>query len=728
MTETKPDTLSFLSALRKIGAQNLVAIEPDTGQITAITSGDRESLQSFIDKYNGKRNLYYSVNPPRDAAPNKKLTKNDIEKVEYIYVDLDAPNKADLKPTIKEIAKTKPAFIVDSGGGYNVLWRVDNLSLDDAEAYGRGLVSKYGGDKGVWDTARILRLPGTINIPNAKKKKAGRVRTTAKLIKQNDSLTDPATLAAKTGKAETHFENADFDWQTTIAHADVFDLPEKLKEKITEARLDDKHFAKRFDGDTDGLADPSRSGLAMSIATGLKRNGFTTQDAAKVLYAHSLLYGVEWDQRQMHRILSKATGGKPVGFELSQDQIDLIMAPTSKQAEQRRPSGDLEMIAFKDVKLNTKPKYLIKGVLEKNANAVLYGKSNTGKSFLALDMAAAIAQGVAWAGRKTKPGAVAYFAAEAGRGFGHRMLGVGQKHGLRPSVDNVPIYYCPRPLNLLTGEKVKESMLKAIQNIETETGLKVELAVIDTLARVMPGGNENGSEDMGTVTDNIVWLGYHAKCSTLTVHHSGKSAAAGMRGHSSLQAAIDTELECIRKGDDGASGPGVLKTRKQREQSKDDGDIGFGLRTVALGADDEGDEITSCYAVLDGESEFDAIQEREVENMAKGSIGAQRIIRAYNIARKQLAKIGEDKIHIRALLAGWRVAELGDEALSVPEIKQELSTKFSENGHFQVKTLCPVENDRKRFKRDYGHAADIGVIEEIELDQVVILSPDITGQ
>lgn len=721
MTETR--SVTFLRALRPSGAQNLVAIDPSTGDISAITSPDDEALQAFIDRYNGKRNLYYSVNKPKENAPNRKLSKAFIERVEYLYVDLDPGEKtrAELKETVKQIAKTKPAFIIDSGNGFNILWRVNNLSQDDAEAYARGLVDKYGGDAGVWDTARILRLPGTTNIPDRKKRERGYTVCEAKLIKQNASVTDPESIATKTARKDTAEDPTDFDWAEAQAHADIFDLPDDLRNRITEARLDDKHFAKRFDGDTEGLSDPSRSGLALAIATAMKRNGFTDQEIANTLHAHSHLYGDEWDKRQLTRAIARATGHKPSGFDLTQEQIDLIMTPKRNRP---KPEG-LQIIFGHEVRLSKKPSYLIKGVLQANTHAVLYGKSHTGKSFLALDMAMAIALGRPWAGRKTKQGAVVYFAAEAGRSFDVRIIGARKKYGLSESDESAPLGYCPQQLNLLSVEGTREAMLKAIEGVEAYLGQKVTLVVIDTLARVMPGGNENGSEDMGKVTDNIVWLGYHAKCATLTVHHSGKNAAAGMRGHSSLQAAIDVELECVRTGKDGTSGPGLIKTRKQREQSKDYGDVGFGLKTVDLGADEEGDAITTCYAVTEGGNEFDEIELAEMESLKAGlPKQARRMIDAYELAKDKLALINENKVTEQALLAAWMLIKDGEDSPYLSKINAILGKSSHLSGLFELSAVCPSGLFLRQYRRDRGLAADSGVVKILPDNQVVIALAD----
>ena len=86
-SKSQDDSLAFLKKLRPGGPWVLTAIVPDglTTTITAQTVGDAET---FIRKYDGKRNLYYSVNPTRTAV-SKKAAKTDIAAIEYALADLD---------------------------------------------------------------------------------------------------------------------------------------------------------------------------------------------------------------------------------------------------------------------------------------------------------------------------------------------------------------------------------------------------------------------------------------------------------------------------------------------------------------------------------------------------------------------------------------------------------------------------------------------------------------
>jgi RecA-family ATPase len=86
-------------------------------------------------------------------------------------------------------------------------------------------------------------------------------------------------------------------------------------------------------------------------------------------------------------------------------------------------------------------------------------------------------------------------------------------------------------------------LIDLIAEVARQTDKRVVLVVIDTLARAMAGGNENASEDMGAFVRNVDRVRSATSAHTMIVHHSGKNKAAGARGHSSLRAATDTEIE-----------------------------------------------------------------------------------------------------------------------------------------------------------------------------------------
>ena len=234
------------------------------------------------------------------------------------------------------------------------------------------------------------------------------------------------------------------------------------------------------------------------------------------------------------------------------------------------------------------PDELVQGVLTAGAGSMLYGDSNSGKTFLCIDMACAVARGVPWMGRKTEQGLVVYVAAESPASVRSRLQAYQQHHGCR-----VPHFAIVQaPLDLFAGDGDTEALIALVRQVEKRRGQKVRLIVGDTLARLSAGANENSGEDMGLVVRRFDRIRNECAAHFLLVHHSGKAAAAGARGWSGIRAAMDTEIEVT----DTLTGR-CAEVTKQRDLSTKGERIGFTLECVTIGLTKWHDPATTCVVV-----------------------------------------------------------------------------------------------------------------------------------
>ena len=245
--------------------------------------------------------------------------------------------------------------------------------------------------------------------------------------------------------------------------------------------------------------------------------------------------------------------------------------------------------------------WFIKGLLPKADLVVLYGASGSGKTFVALDLAAAIARGVAWRDLRTKKARVLYIAAEGGGSVGKRFEAYARHHDINAS--DLDIGVITVPPNFMAKDDIGE----LVASITASGG--VDLIIVDTYAQVTPGSNENSGEDMGLALANARSLTEAAGATVLLVHHSGKDASRGARGWSGLRAAADAQLEIV-KHDSGAR-----ELRIDKMKDGDDGlNWGFKLEVIDVGVDRDGDTITSCVAI---EAEAPVAQPSESKADAK---------------------------------------------------------------------------------------------------------------
>ena len=241
----------------------------------------------------------------------------------------------------------------------------------------------------------------------------------------------------------------------------------------------------------------------------------------------------------------------------------------------------LRPYAWSELHLLPKRRPLIKGLLDSTAMSLIFGESNCGKTFIALDLAANIARGVNWQGLKTRQGAVVYVAAEGGLGLEERLTAFRTYHEMS---DYPPLYVIPAAIDLCNTESDNTAEL-----IGEISGLgAVAVVVIDTLSRAMSGGNENAPDDMGAFIGNCDRIREETGAHVMVIHHCGKNSSQGARGHSALKAAVDTEIEVI-KSDDVIT----AEVKKQRD-GKTGRKFSFTLHQVQIGQDEDGESLSSC--------------------------------------------------------------------------------------------------------------------------------------
>lgn len=225
--------------------------------------------------------------------------------------------------------------------------------------------------------------------------------------------------------------------------------------------------------------------------------------------------------------------------------------------------------------------WLVKGWLPDRGLAAVAGESGAGKTFLVLDLVMSVARGEPWLGSRVRQGAVAYVAAEGAGGLGKRLQAYASYWGV--DLAALPLHVTADAPNIMLTDSVRElgKGLKALGPLR--------VVVLDTLAQVTPGADENSGADMGKALAHCRAIYSALGCLVILVAHHGKDKDKGIRGWSGIRAALDAEIIVER------SGPlrGVTLT-KSKDGGLEGTEHGFELNVVKLGTDDDGDEITSC--------------------------------------------------------------------------------------------------------------------------------------
>ena len=542
------------------------------GQLFPITPAGLDEAAAFaVARNREKRNVYYGVNPRKPGtAPFARADSSDVDMALFQFADCDSVEAT------TALRKTPVAysFAVTTG-------RVPNprvhpyFELDEPvynlEAWSRQqrAIADYFDSDPVIDPPRVMRLAGTVSYPNAKKAERGyhveqvTIRTLYDHEEERDPVTSEALYTA-------------FPWMGNARETRDRETGEASREE--RARPD-------FEA---GRVDPE-------IYVRNIKAGVELHNNAMALIDHLISTGHrDWLIRDyLISLLKPVSDGGTLG------QIDNMIRTWRQKTDTPDPEEEdfnapppgrtpLPLEWFADIKPNLSAADFVEGLLCEAGLTVLYGESNCGKTFFITDLAFHIAAGRRWRGREIEAGGVIYVALEGGFGIRNRLAALRVHYNV--GSEGVPLGIVPCSINMLDENADTGPLIDLIIEAAKRIGMPVRLVVIDTLSRAMNGGNENASEDMGRVVKSADRIREQTGAHVVFVHHSGKDQAKGARGHSSLRAATDTEIEITRAEGSDCS---VACVKKQRELELE-GEFAFELKQISLGANRRGKEVTSC--------------------------------------------------------------------------------------------------------------------------------------
>lgn len=230
----------------------------------------------------------------------------------------------------------------------------------------------------------------------------------------------------------------------------------------------------------------------------------------------------------------------------------------------------------------TPVEFFLQGIFPEKGVCGIYGPVAGGKSFLASYLAECGSVGASFFGRRVKCKPVVYVVLEGEGGFQRRIKVQEIKRG-QPLPDNFRLVVM-QSFRLNSNQDIAD----LAEAIKAEFGSGA-VVFIDTFNRSFPDMDENSSKDMGIAIGGAKELQSLIDGLVILVHHVGKDASKGLRGHSSLIAALDGAIEIKRDKD--ARSWTVAKSK----DGDDSGDpVGFKLRTIYIGPDDYGDLVGSC--------------------------------------------------------------------------------------------------------------------------------------
>lgn len=455
------------------GHVQVEAIHPEMGVIETKCApiNDLEKLEAFIRRREGSWNLYFVPNPVKPGL-SKKASKVDVKSIGYLHVDVDPSADHPLEEERQRIEQAldafpiKPNVLIDSGGGFQCFWRLATAlhptseNIAKVEAINKAIGHHLEGDS-CHTVEHLMRLPCTMNWPDAKKQANGRVPAPAVIVHQDGglySLEDFGLLF----EAQAHEARAE-----PGPSVDVHSLhtSSEMKRRIREG------VGGRDAPDTHAEGEVDTSGPEFGAVRAMVKGGHSDleimsvmMDEANRLFERCRKKGRAWCEGEIKRAREKPDEAGVDGA---------VSGPSLKSASGSPLDRLVNAAALAKMKL-PEPRWIIPDLLPEGLT-LFAGKSKAGKSWWVLQLAFRVA---------TDQGDVLYLALEdtARRAQG-RILLVSGAEPVPASLELATQSDWPR-LDLGGEAYIR-------QWLEAHPGAR--LVIVDTLAKVKPHGKRNGN-------------------------------------------------------------------------------------------------------------------------------------------------------------------------------------------------------------------------------------------
>jgi hypothetical protein len=219
-------------------------------RITTAGNAASPDFQAWLRHKNLSSDVYIGMNTLKRDAQSR--TKEDIEKIRHLYLDIDrrgpealeAIRKSNAVPPLNYVLRTSP-------GKFQVVWKVENISQDQSEGLQRAMVREFGGDPAATDSTRVLRLPTFVN------RKYGQEHTVAarseatttyrlddfrlRAEAQDERPDRPVSRERQQAGSDGEVTQSERDWAFAKRALARGDDPEEVIRRIADYRADDKH-------------------------------------------------------------------------------------------------------------------------------------------------------------------------------------------------------------------------------------------------------------------------------------------------------------------------------------------------------------------------------------------------------------------------------------------------------------------------------------------------------
>ena len=522
--------------------------------------------------------------PTATFKESNKARDMDVFNGIALSVDLDETHPQHARELLETILGP-PTIVIASGGKWqqpetgdyfsklHLHWRLVHPTTNSEEHEQlnnlRKLAAKIAkGDPSAGPLAHPMRLPGSWHT-----------KSIPKMCKILDCKNDVEISLEYAKERLQHYQKNQEDLINT--KADI----KPSKEKNTRSKeYNNTEYGKKAlfeelcdlsnasEGERNNRLNHAAFCLGQLVASGDLEEGYVSNS----LLSTSLYIGLK--QSEAHQtIQSGMKGGKCKPRIIAEQEKS---QKTISSSTQKFP-----FIKASDLKI-TPPKWIVEDYLEENSLSVIFGDPGSGKTFIALSLAASVANGRPWYNQSVKQGSVFYIAGEGYSGISRRLAAWSKYHEC--PLDHAPLFISERPAQFLDRANAI-SVAETINELAAKHG-SPKLVVIDTLARNFGNGNENQTEDMSAfiaIIDRYIRIPFN--CCILIVHHTGHNDKDRARGSIALKGAADSEYNIEKQKD-----ILTMTTTKMKDAEILD-PLSFLFKSLEIGiVDEKNREVTSA--------------------------------------------------------------------------------------------------------------------------------------
>jgi hypothetical protein len=222
-----------------------------TQRITTAQKASSPEFQAWLRYKNANgADIYVGMNALQHHASTR--TKDDIENISHVYLDLDHSATASLEALENSDIVPRPNYVLSTSlEKFQIVWKVEGMTIEEAEALNQAMAREFDGDPAATDSTRVLRLP---RFANKKYETNFHVQARSESTEtyhlrdfklQIDSQDAPRHHHEEVGRKQSAprggLSQSEHDWAYAKRALARGDDPEEVIRRIADYRAADKH-------------------------------------------------------------------------------------------------------------------------------------------------------------------------------------------------------------------------------------------------------------------------------------------------------------------------------------------------------------------------------------------------------------------------------------------------------------------------------------------------------